>query len=256
MGHPQLLSDRRLVRGKKRSFCALGVSIGLHGGLLVLLAGLCWLYRPHLLIIRNGSTPGAATISLETIVIVAPISTPAPPAPPVPTPVALPAKPTPNIAGSPSPQPAPPAPSHAAPTEAGVPVFAGPTTKPAPSTPAPTFKPGLAAQKIVSTSANGTGIKHLRPASDKYVSSFTPGASIFPHPPYPPEARDLQETGIVRMMIHFNASGDVVEARVSHSSGVEILDSATKSYIVEHWHSEAYAGQSVSVPVEYTLTSL
>jgi protein TonB len=253
MGHRYLLTDRRVVRGKARCCSALGLSLAFHVVVGAVLLSLCFLYRPQPLVIRNGSMSGGPMISLQTIMIVPSMPPPTPVATPVQTPTPLPAKITPTIAGNSVPQPTYPVPTHAAPPETGAPILAATTAKPAPAAKAKTELPG---QKIASASVTGTGIKHLRPASDKYVSSYAPGESIFPHPPYPPEARDLQQTGIVRMMIHFDTKGDVVEAKIAQSSGVAILDAETQTYISEHWHSVAYAGQSVSVPVEYTLTSL
>jgi protein TonB len=254
MSRQDLVSDPSIAQRTLRYGRAFAVSLGFHGLLVVGLIGVCWLYHPNLLIIRNGSASGAPLISLQTVVIVAPVSTPAPPMPPAPLTVAGPARIAPAKAAVVPPQPAQPiVAAHVQPQPAGVPVLAAPVVK---SVPAPAATPGAPAQQITSTSATGTGIKHLRPASAKYISSYSPGDSIFPHPPYPPEARDLQQTGIVRMMIHFDAQGNVVEAKVAQSSGVAILDSETRSYIRAHWHSQAYAGQAVTVPVEYTLTSL
>jgi hypothetical protein len=40
------------------------------------------------------------------------------------------------------------------------------------------------------------------------------------------------------------------------SSGVPLLDSRTRTFIRDHWHSLAYAGQTVNVPIQYTLENL
>jgi protein TonB len=76
---------------------------------------------------------------------------------------------------------------------------------------------------------------------------------VLPHPPYPQEARELKQTGTVTLNVQFDSKGDVAHAEVAQSSGVPVLDSATRSFIRAHWHSPAYAGQLVSVPVQYTL---
>jgi TonB family protein len=95
-----------------------------------------------------------------------------------------------------------------------------------------------------------------KPAASVSSSSYAPGLSVLPHPPYPQEARDLQQTGTVTMNVQFDGKGDVAHAEVAQSSGVPVLDSETRSFIRVYWHSPAYAGQLVSVPVRYTLQNL
>ena len=224
MALPEPNSKPRLIREKARFSSALTASLALHGFLIVGLTSLCVFNRPQPFIIRDNFVSGAPVISLQTIVLVSPASMPDHP---VPTQAAFP--------------------------ELGALPFAGPTGKAAPASKGKIDLPG---QKITTTSATGAGIKHLRPASDKYVTSYALGETTFPHPPTPAEAPGLPQTRVVRMMIHFNAQGDVVEARIAQSSGVASLDAETQTYIAEHWHSQTYAGQSVSVPVEYKLTSL
>jgi len=58
------------------------------------------------------------------------------------------------------------------------------------------------------------------------------------------------------MSVQFDVKGDVADAEVAQSSGVPILDSETRSFIRTRWHSPAYAGQIVSVPVQYKLENL
>ena len=58
------------------------------------------------------------------------------------------------------------------------------------------------------------------------------------------------------MNVQFDVKGDVAQAEVAQSSGVPILDSETRSFIRANWHSPVYAGQIVSVPVQYTLQNL
>jgi TonB family protein len=91
--------------------------------------------------------------------------------------------------------------------------------------------------------------KPSAPAS--FASSFAPGENVLPHPPYPQEAQDLGETGTVVMTVTFNISGDVIQATVAQSSGVRLLDTMTRSFILSHWHSASLAGQTVSQPVRY-----
>ncbi len=58
------------------------------------------------------------------------------------------------------------------------------------------------------------------------------------------------------MNVQFDSRGSVAQAEVAQSSGVALLDSETRSFIRAHWHSPSYAGQTVSVPVQYTLQNL
>jgi TonB family protein len=95
-----------------------------------------------------------------------------------------------------------------------------------------------------------------KPAAPAAPSSYAPGLNVLPHPPYPVEARDRGQTGTVIMNVRFDLKGDVADAEVAQSSGVPILDSETRSFIRAHWHSPAYAGQAVSVPVQYKLANL
>ena len=55
------------------------------------------------------------------------------------------------------------------------------------------------------------------------------------------------------MNVRFDARGGVTLAEVTQSSGVPLLDASTRSFIRGHWHSPAFAGQTVSVPVRYAL---
>jgi len=58
------------------------------------------------------------------------------------------------------------------------------------------------------------------------------------------------------MNVQFDIKGNVADAEVAQSSGVPILDTTTRSFIRAHWHSPAYAGQLVNVPVQYKLENL
>jgi TonB family protein len=89
-------------------------------------------------------------------------------------------------------------------------------------------------------------------ASASFASSYAPGENVLPHPPYPEDAENLGETGTVVMSVTFNMAGDVTQAKVSQSSGVRVLDTCTRSFILSHWHSTALAGETVMQPVRYT----
>ena len=125
--------------------------------------------------------------------------------------------------------------------------------------PVPAIQPGKPIQALQSPAAKTEAAIHpaISPtAAAASPSSYAPGPSLLPHPPYPAEARDRGQTGTVIMNVQFDVKGDVADARVAQSSGVPLLDTATRSFIRAHWHSLAYAGQAVSVPVQYTLQNL
>ena len=136
------------------------------------------------------------------------------------------------------------------PPEGTVPVLAAQPGKPAPAAPA---KTQAAIHPAISHTAPAMAQSRPRPAAAAPASSYAPGLNVLPHPPYPTEARDLRETGIVIVNVQFDARGNVADAKVAQSSGVPILDSETRSFIREHWHSAAYAGQTISQPVQYSL---
>ena len=126
-----------------------------------------------------------------------------------------------------------------------------PTTQPAPAKTRAAIHPTISHPAIATVQSSPP-----KPAAPVAPSSYASGPNILPHPPYPIEARDLRETGIVIMNVQFDVKGDVAQADVAQSSGVPILDSETRSFIRTHWHSAAYAGQAVSVPVQYKLENL
>jgi periplasmic protein TonB len=235
----EFIPQRHLERGGRNGLRAILVSCAFHGLLLGSVLGLGFLYRSHLPLPQSGSAPGASVISLETMVITSP---PAPPMPPKPAPV----PPMPALADVAPPQP---------PSEplATVPVLAAPLTKLAP---APQVKTQVAVHPAINHSVIAKTQSSPKPAASTSVSSYAPGVSELPHPPYPREAQDRQETGVVVMNVQFDDRGNVAHAEVAQSSGVPILDSETRSYIRAHWHSTAYAGQTISQPVEYSLQNL
>jgi protein TonB len=217
-------SDRDPVRSRRAVFA----SCAFHGLALGLLLWLTFLYRAHLPLPKSGSAPGASIITLETMVVVTPAPQPIqPPAPIPPAPVAL-------------PTPKPP--------DVGVPVLAIKIIKPTP--PAPVKIQAPPHPMIAHATPTPS---HPKPAA---ASSYAPGLNLLPHPPYPLEARNLGQTGTVIMNVQFDADGNVIRAEVAQSSGVPLLDSTTRSFIRAHWHSAAYAGQTISQPVEYSLENL
>jgi TonB family protein len=88
------------------------------------------------------------------------------------------------------------------------------------------------------------------------ASSFTAGQNAFPHPPYPEEARERREIGTVRVTVQFDTRGRVATVEITQSSGSLILDQSTTAFIRANWHSLDDAGQTVSVPVRYSLEEM
>jgi len=225
-----------------RAFLA---SCAFHVLALCILLGVIFFDRSHLLLPQNGSKLGSPSITLEKITIAPPPRQPRPPQPP--KPAMKPPAPAQTVAVAhlrPEPEIKP------APPKATVPVLAAQPSKPKPVTPA-TIQ--VAIQAAISYTATTMTQSSSKPAAP---SSYAPGLDELPHPPYPTEARDRRQTGMVVMNVQFDGKGDVTHAEVEQSSGVPILDSETRSFIRMHWHSLAFAGQVVSVPVQYKLENL
>ena len=244
MGQLNFISRPRVKQGHPHSLRAFVASCLFHGLLLGSVVGLGFLYRSHLPLIPSGSAPGASVISLETMVITSPPPPTVPPTTPhlvTETPATL----SPSMPHQPVALPKLP--------EEGVPVLATQPNKPLPEKTAAILS---ASHPTTSHSTAAISVSHDKPAAAAALSSYAPGANVLPHPPYPMEARDLRETGVVVMNVQFNIKGDVARAEVAQSSGVPILDSETRSFIRSHWHSTTYAGQTISQPVEYSLENL
>jgi len=260
MSRIDLLSKPHADDGQERRLGALFVSCAFHVLLLVVVVDLAFLFPGRLPPLKNGSPPEVPTITLSTIVMVAP---PPPPPPPVePQPVPPPPPPPPPEPTPPPVTPTPPAPPMVEtppppepvappPPEAAVPVL---PPQPVESEPAPTepVKISRPVHRAISHAAPPAPTEPSAVASTA-PSSYAPGLSLLPHPSYPPEAREQGETGTVIVNAQFDAQGDVAQATVTQSSGVTLLDSWTLSFIRGHWHSPLLAGQTVSVPVKYTL---
>ena len=236
MSRIYLISQPRADASDVHRLRAFIASFIFHGLLIASVIGLGVIY--HVLPIPSGSPAGAPTMTLETMVITAP-----------PPPSVQP--PTPHLASELPPPLTPPQPHQpvALPKlpEEGVPVLdaqpsksapTSPAKSPAPSHPATTLRVAISAQ-----SHPQAGVP----------SSYAPGPNFMPHPPYPTEAQDRQETGTVYLDVQFDAVGGVVGARVTQSSGVPILDSETRAFIRSYWHCPEFAGQILKVPVLYQL---
>jgi len=236
----------RVNTASARSLRAFIASCAFHGAAIGLLLGLTFLYRSHLPPPKNGSAPGAPSITLETMHIVSPPPEPAPAANSIlaVNPPALAAIPTPE-----SPEPESRLTLPKLPQE-GLPVLAFPPSNPAPAKMHAAIHPGIAHTATTTTQSNS------HPAAAASSSSYAPGLNVLPHPPYPTEARNQHQTGTVIMNVRFDARGNVAQAEVAQSSGVPVLDATTRSFIRTHWHSAAYAGQIISQPVQYSLENL
>jgi protein TonB len=137
-----------------------------------------------------------------------------------------------------------------------------PVALPAPIPPAPVV--ASAPAPVVVTEAPAPVVTPVTPAppdepmtplAPKATPDFSlvpgPDPTRFPQPPYPYSARIAGLSGTVVVNVQFDQRGGVVSAEIAQSSGVPILDDATKSFILSHWHLPLYAGQSVTVPVVF-----
>ena len=212
-----------------------------HAVLLGLLVTLTFIYWSRFHPLKKGSPQGGQSISLPTLIIVS-----FPPKISHPSQIPEQEKPLPSPVAAMKPTPA--APDESVPVLTPQPIQAAATK----SSPAVV----QAHPKILrsSTVAEAKPV-HAKPAISA-AASYAPGSSVLPHPPYPSEARDLRQTGTVMVSVEFDARGSVSQARVLQSSGVPVLDSSTRTFIRDHWHSLAYAGQTVNVPIQYTLENL
>jgi TonB family protein len=224
-----------------RNAGAFAVSCIFHAAFFGLVLWMTLVYRAKWMPSSSRSEAHTPSITLLTLVI-----TPTPP----PTPAPLP-KPERPIAATTSaemiqkaPQPRP------APVADGVPVVVQPSSK---ATVTETkIPPTPPASRLATRVTKSSPAKAKPAASASFASSYAPGENVLPHPPYPEDAENMGETGTVVMSVTFNLAGDVTQAKVSQSSGVRVLDTCTRSFILSHWHSTALAGETVMQPVRYT----
>jgi TonB family protein len=114
---------------------------------------------------------------------------------------------------------------------------------PAPVTPRP--RPVLVAKpRFTAPKATGTG-------ESSSVSRLVIGSSGFPKPSYPYDALVRHQSGTVEVAIQFDGTGRVEDVDVVQSSGVTSLDNGARKDIRAYWHDERFAGQRVTVPIEY-----
>jgi protein TonB len=238
MSQLDLISSPRADKEQPHRLRAFLASCAFHGLVLCLILWLAFLYRSQMPPPKSGSAFGAPSISLEKMIIVSP-----PPQHPAPAPAIA--------ATTPPRKPAPAVGSKPAPPKATVPVLAIRPSPPIPAVePIASKTPSVIHTAIAHPAATQA---HPKPAAPASSSSYAFGPNVLPHPPYPLEARDRGQTGTVIMNVQFDTQGNVAQAEVAQSSGVLILDSETQSFIRAHWHSVAYAGQTINQPVQYSL---
>ena len=242
----EFIPKHQLGRDRARHFRAFVASCIFHGFLFCCLVGLTFMYWPRFQPLKSGSPQGGQSISLPTLVIVAP------PASISPDQEKSSSQSSPRTTAS-EPQPAAP-PKLPAPEES-VPVLA---PQPVRIPQAETAKINFLSHPAISHTSTAIDATppHAKPIASAPASSYAPGASVLPHPPYPPEVRDRGQVGTVTVSVQFDTQGSVTQTRVLQSSGVPLLDSETRTFIRDHWHSLAYAGQTVNVPIQYTLENL
>ncbi|MCE0499357.1 MAG: TonB family protein [Methylacidiphilales bacterium] len=243
MVRTDLIPKQRQETHFSRQAGAFAVSCVFHATFFGLLLWVTLVYRVKWMPLPSGSQASAPSITLSTLVI----KPPRPSLPPCPPP-----KPElPVVATTPAdvilqaPQP------KLVPAENGVPVLTAQPSKTVVVTQTKTLP-------THATSAPATRVTKASPTKPKpatstsFASSYAPGENVLPHPPYPEDAQNLGETGTVVMSVTFNTIGDVTQAEVSQSSGVRLLDTSTRLFILTHWHSTTFAGETVMQPVRYT----
>jgi TonB family protein len=247
MVRTEMLPKPEKKNGEARHAGALAASCLFHAAFLGLLLWVTLTYRAKWMLPPSGSQANEPTMTLSTLVITRPpptiISSPPKPTQPVAT-----TTPTPVVTETPPLKPA--TPPQPVPVEA-VPVLAVQPSKPAAAL-QPKTEPTQPKHTAAASVAKASPVKPKPEASASFASSYAPGENVLPHPPYPEEAQDLGETGTVVMTVTFGTAGNVTQAEVSQSSGVRVLDTTTRSFILTHWHSTMFAGQTVMQPVRYT----
>jgi protein TonB len=247
MVRTDLMPKQRKELSLVRHAGAFTVSCLFHATFFGLLLAVTLLYRAKWVLPPSGSRASPPSITLSTLVIT----------PPVPMPKTLPPSkkpnmPAPAVATTPAnvipeaPQPRP------APVENALPVLTPQPSKPVAVTQTKTAPTHAAARAPATHVAKASPAKP-QPASASFASSYAPGKNVLPHPPYPEDALDMHETGTVVLLVTFNMAGNVTQAEVSQSSGVSLLDTNTRSFILTHWHSATFAGQTMAQQVHYNV---
>jgi len=93
-----------------------------------------------------------------------------------------------------------------------------------------------------------------KPRTVQMESRLLVGSSGLPQPGYPTRAKLMHISGTVVISVTFDGGGKAIGAEVVSSSGAGILDSSARSFILENWHNDSFAGRTETVPIQYTLT--
>jgi TonB family protein len=148
---------------------------------------------------------------------------------------------------------------HVAPPEQKIEVFLKDELPPPPPLPTPEF-----IRQIVKPPPKPVVIEKPKPKPQPTPPAEAPsrtdmesrlvvGTSGLPHPTYPTRAKLMHLQGTVMISVTFDSTGRVSNAEIVSSSGSGLLDEPTRSFILENWNKESFAGKTETVPVEYTL---
>lgn len=76
---------------------------------------------------------------------------------------------------------------------------------------------------------------------------------MVPPPPYPYQAVANKEQGSGTVEVSFDESGNAVNATMTKSTGIDILDKNTVSFIMYAWKSSGGKKTTISLPMTYRL---
>lgn len=188
-------------------------------------------------------------LSIELVIVSAPLDTPADQPDPTPAPVPAASAPPPPPAVEPTPEP--PAPKAPEPPK----IVAKPeVAKPAPPKPQP---PPRIVQPPVNLNPGIFGSDDTQQA--RAPSGGEPSPPSFsllhgPIPPYPPAARSRGQEGRVVLDVAIGIDGRPSDVRVGRSSGVDLLDESAVT-TVKTWRFRNDSGRvlTVTVPIVFEL---
>jgi TonB family protein len=72
-----------------------------------------------------------------------------------------------------------------------------------------------------------------------------------PLPAYPPAALRAHQGGKVQIKVTYDEHGGVKAVDILSSSGVPLLDTATKKFVLGHWQNPAMANQTMNFTMSY-----
>jgi protein TonB len=141
---------------------------------------------------------------------------------------------------------------QAAPVESALRVVEPTPVRPSP---APQPKPANSSpsRPAAASVTNGAALSASTGGAEGTATSGRGGKGKFPKPPYPAFAKAKGLTGTVTLSIKVSATGDVISASVSGSSGSSELDSHAASWVSRRWKWPAGAARSFRLPVSFRL---